>query len=176
MILERGKGDNGFDRDRQDTQDDRCSQSCISCTTLRSSSLRSTSASLSNVVPLSGRRGFTLIEVLIAVGVFTVAFGGVFALLATGAESRRRAEDGTEASLIATSLVAEARARFRGDGPLQPVSGRPWPTNPRYTFDLDYIQLDKAGDEVFMRVRVRWLRGGSTRSIDFDTILLRKLD
>jgi prepilin-type N-terminal cleavage/methylation domain-containing protein len=122
------------------------------------------------------RRGFTLVEVLIAVGVFTVAFGGVFAVLAAGAESRRRAEDGTEASLIATSLVAEARARFREPGPLPTVSGRPWPTNPRYAFSLDYIQLDKAGDEVFMRVRVRWLRGGSGRHLDFDTILLRKLD
>ncbi len=128
------------------------------------------------IAPGFASPAFTLIEVLIAVGIFATAFAGVFAVLAAGAESRRRAEDGTEASLIATSLVAEARARFREPGQLRNVTGRTWPTNPRYMFDLEYIQLDKVGDEVFMRVRVRWLRGGSTRSLDFDTILLRKLD
>ena len=121
-------------------------------------------------------RAFTLLEVLVAIGVFAAAFGGVFALLAAGAESRRRAEDGTQAALIATSLVAEARARFREPGSLRPVSEKTWPADPRYSFSLDYIQLDRAGDEVFMRVRVHWLRGGGRRSIDFDTILLRKLD
>ena len=121
-------------------------------------------------------RGFTLLEVIIAVGLFAAAFGGVFAVLAAGAESRRRAEDGTEAAVIATSLVAEARARFRSPGPLREVEGREWPANPRYTFDLRYIQLDVDGDELFMRVRVNWLRGGSRRYVDFDTILLRKMD
>ena len=119
---------------------------------------------------------FTLIEVLIAVGIFATAFAGVFAVLAAGAESRRRAEDGTEAAIIATSLAAEARARFREAGSLTPVKDRPWPTNPRYAFDLDYIPLDKDGEEVFMRIRVHWLRGGERRHVDFDTILLMKLD
>lgn len=128
------------------------------------------------VWPQRARRGFTLLEVIIAVGIFAAAFAGVFAVLAAGAESRRRAEDGTEAAVIATGLVAEARARFRQSGSLRPVRGVAWPTNPRYTFDLDYIQLDKYGDELYMRVRVNWLRGGSRRYVDFDTILLRKMD
>ncbi len=105
-----------------------------------------------------------------------MAFAGVFAVLAAGTESRRRAEDGTEATIIATSLVAEARARFREPGSLRPVKDGLWPTNRLYSFDLDYIPLDRDEEEVFMRVRVYWLRGGKRRHIDFDTILLRKLD
>ncbi len=111
-----------------------------------------------------------------AVGIFSVAFAGVFAVLAVGAESRRRAEDGTEAAVIATSLVAEARARFKEAGSFREVKDQPWPTNPRYSFDLGYIPLDRDGEEIFMRVRVYWLRGGKRRHVDFDTILLRKLE
>ena len=128
------------------------------------------------VWPQRARRGFTLIEVIIALGIFAAAFAGVFAVLAAGAESLRRAQDGTEAAVIATGLVAEARARFRRSGSLKDVEGAEWPTNPRYTFDLRYIQLDRYGDELHMRVLVYWLRRGSRRHVDFDTILLRKMD
>ena len=123
-----------------------------------------------------GSRGFTLIEVLIAVAIFATAIGGVLALLAAGVASRRRAEDGVEAALIAESLAAEARARFRQSGRLVPVGDATWPARPLYRYDIDYIPLDETGDEMLMQIRVHWLRRGRATAYIFNTVLLRKTD
>jgi len=123
-----------------------------------------------------GPRGFTLVEVLAALGIAALAVMGVLAVFASAVRSYRRARDGMEAANIANSLAAEARAVFTIDRTLEPVTGGHWPGKHRYTYDVTYVPLDKEGDEVLMHVRVHWKEGGEPVPLDFDTILLRKME
>ncbi|MHC4199712.1 MAG: type IV pilus modification PilV family protein [Planctomycetota bacterium] len=124
----------------------------------------------------SAVRGFTLIEILIAIMVLNMAMMGVMAVFAAAAGSHQRGVDGTEAAIIASSVVAEARASFRDRASLPVASGEKVPGRPRYSYDIEYIDLDGRGDEVLMRVRVRWAARGRGASVSFETILMRKLD
>ncbi len=56
------------------------------------------------------RRGFTLIEMLVATIVFLVGFVAVFALFLGGMRFRKLAEDTTRSSLAASCLIDEIRA------------------------------------------------------------------
>ncbi len=53
------------------------------------------------------RRGFTLIEMLVATVVFAIGFVGVFGLFLAGMRFRKQSEDLTRCSLAASSLVSE---------------------------------------------------------------------
>jgi prepilin-type N-terminal cleavage/methylation domain-containing protein len=121
-------------------------------------------------------RGFTLVELLVAIGILAMAAGGVIAVFAAATRSYVRGIDGTEAALIASSLVAEARTAFWERDCLKDASDMKVPGKPRYTYDLTYYELDRAGDEVLMRVRVRWSERGRETHLDFDTILFRKAE
>lgn len=125
---------------------------------------------------MTARAGFTLIEVLIAVAILSLGMMGVLAVFAAATESHRRAVDGAEAAMIATSLAAEARARFREPGCLVPVTDAAVPQRPRYRYDIEYIPLDADGDEVLMQIRVRWAERGRSAGLAFQTVLFRKQD
>lgn len=125
--------------------------------------------------------GFTLIEILIAVLVLNMAIMGVMAVFAAATRSHVRGVHETEAAIIATSVTAEARSAFRDRMTLPTASGAKVPGKPRYSYDIEYIDLgskgdDRKGTEVLMRVRVRWTVGGRGASLAFDTILLRKMN
>ncbi len=118
---------------------------------------------------------FTLIEILVAISILSIAMMGVMAVFASAARSHQRGVDGTEAAIIATGIAAEARAVFVERGSLVPVLNNAVHGNPRYFYDIEYIDLDKTGDEVMMRIRVGWSRRGRRTSEVFDTILMRKM-
>lgn len=63
-----------------------------------------------------GRAGFTLMEVVISVGVLAVAVPVVLAMVVAGGESSRIADDETRAVLVARSVVEEIRAAREGEG------------------------------------------------------------
>lgn len=62
------------------------------------------------------RHGFTLMEVVISVGVLAVVVPVVLAMVIAGGESSRVASDETQASLIARSVADEIRAARDGEG------------------------------------------------------------
>lgn len=62
------------------------------------------------------RRGFTLIEMLVATVVFAVGFVGVFGLFLAGMRFRKQSEDLTRCSLAASSLVSEIAIDAGRDG------------------------------------------------------------
>ncbi len=126
--------------------------------------------------PLRHDGGFTLIELLIAIAILAMAAGGVLAVFAAAARSHARAVDGTEAAVIATGLVAEARAEFRRRGDPPERHDVKVPGKRRYTYDRECYRLDAAGDEVLLRIRVRWSRRGTETHLDFDTIIFRKVE
>jgi len=121
-------------------------------------------------------RGFTMIELLVAIAILAMAAGGVMAVFAAATRSHARAVDGTEAAVIATGLVAEARAEFRERGGPPERRDVRVPHKPRYTYDRECYPLDAAGDEMLLRIRVRWSRRGRETHLDFDTIIFRKAE
>src|SRR5271170_5568637 len=60
------------------------------------------------------RRGFTLVEMLVATIVFLVGFVAVFGLFLGGMRFRKLAEDTTRSSLAASCLIDEIRAKAGG--------------------------------------------------------------
>ncbi len=67
------------------------------------------------------RRGFTLVELLVATGVFALGFTAVFTLFLKGMWFRQQADNLTKASLAASSLLDE----FRLDTGLDANGGMP---------------------------------------------------
>jgi Tfp pilus assembly protein PilV len=74
------------------------------------------------VTPRMQRRGITLIEMLVATGIFLVGFMGVFGLFLTGVKFRKESEDLVRCSAALSSLVEEFRidAGREGLGALPP--------------------------------------------------------
>ena len=60
------------------------------------------------------RNGFTLLEMLIATGIFLFGFMAVYALFLIGVESRQKAEQITRTSLAADAMLEDWRLRFSG--------------------------------------------------------------
>jgi prepilin-type N-terminal cleavage/methylation domain-containing protein len=71
------------------------------------------------------RRGFTLVEMLVATIVFLVGFVAVFGLFLGGLRFRKLAEDTTRASLAASCLVDEIRSSAGGSGTASPSTSAP---------------------------------------------------
>ena len=53
------------------------------------------------------RRGFTLVELLVATGVFVIGFAAVFSLFLSGMRFRKLADDTTMTATLASSLLTE---------------------------------------------------------------------
>ncbi len=117
-----------------------------------------------------------MIELLIAIAILAMAAGGVMAVFAAATRSHARAVDGTEAAVIATGLVAEARAEFRERGGPPERRNVKIPGKRRYTYDRQCFPLDAVGDEVLLRIRVHWSRRGRNTHFDFETIIFRKAE
>jgi type II secretory pathway pseudopilin PulG len=117
-----------------------------------------------------------MVELLVAIAILAMAAGGVMAVFAAATRSHSRAVDGTEAAIIATGLVAEARAEFRDPGGPPERAGVKVPGKWRYTYDRICYPLDAKGDEVLLRIRIRWSRRGRETYLDFDTIAFRKAE
>ena len=100
-------------------------------------------------------KGFTLMEVVISVGILAVVVPVVLAMLVAGGESSRIASDETQAALIARSVVQEIRAARDGEGRILKET-LAWPDFPakgdRLVFgvDRDGAIVGQLGADVYM--------------------------
>jgi len=127
----------------------------------------------------SRSRGFSLIEVLVAMLILSIGAASVLALFVTGASTLRRAVDRTQAALLAERVFCEMRFLYDpGDEP-EGVVAKLAERLPRqvgdYTFDVLAARpspTEGSGEELFVRVAVRWLESGKDRTEAFHTIIL----
>ncbi len=116
-----------------------------------------------------GARGFTLIEVLLAIGILAVGASTVLFLFTMGARSHRRARDRTRAALLADAVVNQVKADLAGGDPparynLQSddttrLENRRSADFPGFVYDLTLEPLyqgDLYPDYYVVRVRVWW--------------------
>jgi len=128
------------------------------------------------------RAGMTLVEVLLAFAILIAGLVSVFAMFNGGFRTHKRAVNETDATLIATSLIAETRAEL-GIG-RQPSSDpanvfTKYAPNPIYEYNRNVQLLQReregmlpgaAGLEYLIRVEVRWSDRGDNKSIRVETI------
>jgi len=140
--------------------------------------------------------GFTLIEVLLAIGILAIGCSSVLFLFSMGARSHLRAVSRTRAALLADAVINQVQADLSSTPPARyqlktdEVTTLPAPGNgeylvhadyPEFVYDLVFSPLYN-GDFYVVRVRVWWgdtklvsVRGAPDRhSALFETIVRRK--
>lgn len=58
------------------------------------------------------RKGFTLVEILISIGILSVGIVGVISLLSAGVVAYRRARNDTLSALVASNIISDLQAVF----------------------------------------------------------------
>ena len=140
--------------------------------------------------------GFSLLEVLVALGIVTVGITAVLALFATGVDTHKRAVDQSNAALAVQSLASEIEARYtvaridawkralkkKGkkagvDGYLRDIDDRrpvDVPGFPGYRYSVKFTPLDPEGNAVLARFRIFWRKGGGRAVTEVIPVVLLK--
>lgn len=149
------------------------------------------------------RQGFTLLEIIVALGVLAIGATAAFSLFVAGAASGRRAEHEVNAALIAETVIDDLRDDLTVDLDLSDypsatdpnaAPGAPAPLNPKtrwlardgvwpgfedYKYDLAITPLDGPVPDdpwqFLIEVEVRWSDQGTRRSAQYSTIMLRSV-
>lgn len=120
-------------------------------------------------------RGFSLIEILIALGILAVGLVSVFALFGAATATHRRGVDHTTTSLLALAALAEAKEALQGDNSPADIEGKSVPGFPDgYTYDISFEPIGNAQIEYKVTVTVKRQRGGEPQSEVFETVLVRQ--
>lgn len=142
------------------------------------------------------RRGFTVLEVLIATGLLSIGFSAIFALLTHANNSHRNAVDRTHAATLASSVFEDISLRYwshwqdrDGDGVPDALA------NPVDAYRLGYPSLgayryrvrimpssynprpeqgDRPPREIFVTVSVTWSNRGEDTSQSFHRVIFIK--
>ena len=151
----------------------------------------------------SSRRGFTLIEILMAFSILLLGIVGVYAIFAVGLVNHKRAVDNTTAAVLAGSIFDDIAANYEVyyhdydkngrpdlsedrdgnniDDWFQPASGArlpyPIPYRAGYLYQIRYERSDQVPQELFVTVRIFWQAQGSQRGEAFyRTIYIKNLE
>lgn len=120
-------------------------------------------------------RGFTLIEILVAIGILAVGITAVLFLFAMGARSHRRATLRTQAALLAEAVVNRLQAEFPEAAEPENLVNASDPDFPGFTYDVTFSRLPDNAEYYKVAVVVRWgepgLPGTERDSETFPTVL-----
>lgn len=130
----------------------------------------------------ASRRGFSLLEVVVAMGVLALGIGGVMAIFVAAAAAHRQAVEETAVAIIADTVIAEQRAAFDRnryvEGPVE-VRERPVPGQELYAVSVMPTVLAREPEtnrvvHVYLEVTVHYQHRGVRRSTVYRTILFRE--
>jgi len=124
---------------------------------------------ISPLYPSSGRCGLTLLEVLVALGIFLTALVGISKLVTLAADQARDVQQQAQATQLCQAKLAEVAAGFV---PLSGQSDVPFDEDSNWLWSLDAAQGDIAG---LWKVTVRVTRqrpDGSRVECSLDRMLL----
>lgn len=121
--------------------------------------------------------GFTLVEVLVAMGVLMIGLTSALALIAAAASTHKKSIDQTNAAFIAEAVVASVEQRLHNVNKLdelmaadQQIAGYPL-----YRYSVFVHPLNQDQSEVLVAVSVYWDSGGRKLAKTYQTILLREI-
>ena len=141
--------------------------------------------------------GFSLLEVLVALGIVTVGVTAVLALFASGVDVHKQAVDQSNAALAAQSLASELEAKYtiaridawkrtqvrKGKKSvhdrdyLKDVSEKKAveiPGFPGYRYSVKFTPLDEEGNAVLARLNIFWRKGGGRAVTEVIPLVLLK--
>lgn len=118
----------------------------------------------------TSEKGFSLLEILIALMIFAVGIVSVVALLGAATSTHARGVDAYHVSHLASTVLAE----LERTGP-QTVFNQQHPAfPPNYTYDVETEEIPQTNGLMLVKVRVKWQRGGRKNSEEFVTTMLRQ--
>ncbi|MEZ6183865.1 MAG: prepilin-type N-terminal cleavage/methylation domain-containing protein [Planctomycetota bacterium] len=144
------------------------------------------------------RRGFTLLEVMIALGIFAVGATAAFAVLVAAASAERRASHQIHAALIADAVFSEVQGDLAPGLTLQDLVDKAGPDGgqsqgstvwvirdrqhavyPDYRYDVALTPVPCQDPDAawtwLVEVDVRWSDRGQGRTANFKTVLVSQL-
>ena len=152
--------------------------------------------------PRTTKRGFTLIEILMALSILLLGVVGVYAIFAVGLVNHKRAVDNTTAAILAGSIFDDIAANYdmyyydrnqngrpdlsedrntNGmDDWFEPTSGgripHPIPYRTGYRYEIRYERSSEVPQELFVTVRIFWQAQGTERGeVFYRTIYIKNL-
>ena len=135
--------------------------------------------------------GMTLVEVLIALGIFIVGMVGVLSLVTAAMRAQKRAVAEANAAELAETVMAELRAKFEtGRVPLGGAGARDisHPDYPDYRYSVRLVPLEdtipsdpRARGQAppktyFVEVEVAWGEGGEKRTAVFQSVMILRTE
>lgn len=131
------------------------------------------------------RRGFTLIEVTIALVIFVLAITSILAMYTVAASSYRQANQTAEVRFLARRLLAQVQAQNLGAAGPKPANNQVFPDyDGRYTYDLRARPVAFSSDRipyayhVTLTIRLKSPDGNTPGKIleTLETVILRRLE
>ena len=122
-------------------------------------------------------RGFTLLEVIIALAILVLGLSAILPLFAVGATSHKRGIDQTMVSLIAPHITARLQERLYELNPPALKDQEYAEVGRTYKYDATFTPLDPRDISklaFIVHVTVRWSENTALHSESFSTILLRR--
>jgi type IV pilus assembly protein PilV len=108
------------------------------------------------------QRGFTLIEVLIALGIFAIGFLAVAAMQVSANLGTRNACEASEATALATNQMEELMQLPFDDGDLNPATNPHQVSRGKYTIEWSVtdsdLNADGSNDAKTVQLSVSWTR------------------
>ena len=126
-------------------------------------------------------RGFTLLEMLIAMGILTMGLGSVLALFSFGAALLRKAQERERGALAVEAIRADLAStlwRLRADGTIEeapPVKDRPVPGDPTLHYSATLRENPDLPGEVGVEIEVVFREKGKARKETYRTLLVREV-
>jgi len=127
------------------------------------------------------RSGFSLIEVLVAMGVLVLGIGGVLAIFFAAADTHRRALTETTTAIIADSVIAEQRAAFNRNryGEPLPIKEEPVPGYELYSCSVLPTAVGRDPQtgrttHLYLEVVVHYQHRGQKRRAVYRTVFFRE--
>ena len=126
-------------------------------------------------------RGFTLVEVMVAMGILVVGMSTVLGLLSFALSLHRTSAERAESALALEAVVAELRAQAfppqKGGkaGEPQEVRERPVPGHEDLLYSARFRENPKLAGEYLVELEIAWKEKGRLRSQAYRTILNQEI-
>ncbi len=122
-------------------------------------------------------KGFTLIEILVALFVLLIGLSSAFALFAAATAMHKRATDQSTAAIMSDSIFSQVESKLTAGVEITRIArtNADLPGYEGYKYDLELIPVDENENEIFVRLTILWRKQGRARSQVFSTILNRHI-
>ncbi len=126
---------------------------------------------------MKGSRAFTLIEILVALGIMAVGITSVLMIFTAAANLHKRAVDQMNAAFIAQTVISEIDGFLAASNwaDLDNAFSGTVSGFPRYTYKARTVPLDVWNNEYFVECEVAGKEKGIKQIEKFRTILVRRL-